>query len=310
MGDCTIVLKDVEDDILVAHNTHNVYYILLRLFKTTTIKWDTYKKFMKTNTMRYSGRYGAIGSKDDYYVLDNGMIVLETSILIYNMSLYDTVVPESVPYFVRVTVANWMSDGNKKWMDTFIKYNSGTHIAQWILIDTNKPKYSKNSINLLDTIMGDSQQFDISKEFKEKGYWGGYNVPYTERIFKKCGYNPETHSYDNDERARIIKSKIDSVHTPEDIKHLIRLNENSESPCGSISPRCDLPKDSNSYAFGAIDSKYTQWSWVKERNLTYEAVVAPSFENPDFTPFEFTGKYTITPHRKTPVLYDFTWGWV
>ena len=168
---------------------------MLRLFKSTTIEWNDYKSFMNTTTMRYSARYGAIGSKDDFYVLSNGLIVMETSILIFNQTLYQEIRSQANPYFVRVTVANWMSQNNIDWINTFKKYDSGTHVAQWILIDSKIPKYSPGFMNLYDTMMTDSQDFDISDSFKSKGYWAGYNVPYSERILQTCNYDPVEHSY-------------------------------------------------------------------------------------------------------------------
>ena len=264
---------------------------------------------MNATTMRYSARYGAIGSKDDFYVLNNGRIVMETSILIFNQSLYQEIRYDANPYFVRVTVANWMSNNNNsEWISNFRRYDSGTHVAQWILIDTKKPKYSKGFMNLYDTMMTDSEEFDISNEFKLKGYWGGYNIPYSERILNVCNYDPIEHSYTTDERAVIIKEKIGNVTTPDDVKHLIRLNENSTYPCGSIAPRCDLdPRTSLKREFGAIDAKYTQASWIKAGNLTVDGVVAPSFENKDFTPFEFNKEWSRVPHRETPLNYNYGW---
>jgi len=308
MGDCTIILKDTPDDIYIAHNTHNVFSIVQRLFKSTKIEWDTYSSFMQSETMRLSARYGAIGSKDDFYVLDSGLVVMETSILIFNDSLYDQIEVRALPYFIRVTVANWMAKDNLHWIDTYLKYDSGTHVAQWIIVDTNKSKYSDNSINLLDSIMGDHQAFDISQKFKDQGYWAGYNVAYSHRIWETCKYDPDKHSFTNDERAVIIKEKIGNVNTFDDLKHLIRLNENSTYPCGSIAPRCDLdPRPEERRPFGAIDGKMTKASWIKARNLTIIGINSPTFDNPDLPPFSFTGEWEMVPHRETPTVYNFTW---
>mmetsp|Transcript_544 Transcript_544/g.542 ORF Transcript_544/g.542 Transcript_544/m.542 type:complete len:376 (-) Transcript_544:91-1218(-) len=311
MGDCTIIVKDInneeEDDLYIAHNTHNTYSIMLRLFKSVTIEWDEYSDFMKAKTMRFSSRYGGIASKDDFYALDSGIVAMESSILIYNNELYKRIYPESVPYFVSVTVANWMSNTNEEWIDNYLNHYGGTHIAQWVLIDTKKEKYSPGSINVLDAIMGDSEAFDVSKEFKAKGYWGGYNVPFSQRIFEECHYDPVNHGYNTDERARIIASKIGEANTPESIRSLIRYNGNPSAPCGSISPRCDLSEKGGS-AFGAIDSKYTQATWIKNGSIKVLGVGAPTWNIEEgFPPFKFSGRYKDVPHRETPEELSFGW---
>ena len=309
MGDCTIIVKDQkdkEDDVFIAHNTHNDYAIIMRIFKSTKIEWNEYSQFMKAKTMRYSGRYGGIASKDDFYILDSGISAMETSILIYNSELYDLIHPESVPYFVSVTVANWMSGDNKEWAKNFLNHYGGTHVAQWVLIDTNKEKYSKDYISVLDAFMGKSEYFDVSKEFKKKGYWAGYNVPYSKAISEACNYDPINHGYTTEERARIIAEKIDGVKTPEEVRKLIRYNGNATHPCGSISPRCDLA--SGGRPFGAIDSKYTQASWIQNDELKVLGVVSPTFDSDKgFPPFEFKGKWKDVPHRSTAITQNFGW---
>lgn len=309
MGDCTILVKKLGNDIAATHNTHNRYHLMLRLFKTTTIEWEQYK-FMNTQTMRYSSRYGGIGSKDDFYILSSGLIAMETSILIYNNSLYDLIVPESVPYFIRVTVANWMAKDGRSWIDLFEKYDSGTHVAQWIIVDTNKKNYENETIMLLDSIMGQHESFDVTQGFLQKGYWGGYNVPYSQKIFETCGYDPVTHGYETDERAQIFNSTMDKIKNHEDIKHFIRKNDPIQHPCGGIAPRCDLALDGNRRAFGAIDGKYTQASWIRKGNFKYEVVNSPSYEENYFIPFAFIGDYTEVPHRSTPNVYNFTWTFI
>jgi hypothetical protein len=292
MGDCTIIMKDVEDDILAAHTTHNEYQQILRLFKSTTINWESYAGFMNTKTIRNSCRYGGIGSKDDFYILDNGMIVMETSILIFNNSLYELIEYNTVPYFIRATVSHWMSSNNEEWINTFIKHNSGTHVAQWVLIDGNKQKYDNNTVNLLDIIMDDYESFDITQKFKEQGYWASYNVPYSQRIWKTCNYDPDTHSFTNDERAVIIKKHAHEVEDEDDLRRLIRLNENSTYPCGGIAPRCDLdPRHELRRAFGAIDVKYSQVSWVAAKDMTMKGLGSPTTTNTVFTPFTFDGEW-------------------
>jgi len=44
--------------------------------------------------------------QDDFYLLDSGLVVMETSLAVFKKSLYETLTPKSVPCWVRVNVAN------------------------------------------------------------------------------------------------------------------------------------------------------------------------------------------------------------
>ena len=68
---------------------------------------------------------GFLESWDDFYLMDNGLVLLQTTNGVYNMSLYDHVVTESAPAWVRVRVANQMAVQPSDWGVWFEKWNSG-----------------------------------------------------------------------------------------------------------------------------------------------------------------------------------------
>jgi len=67
------------------------------------------KSVAKNEVWQFSSRPLDIASKDDFYVLESGLIVAETSLLIYDKKAYDEIDTESVPMFIRATVANYMA---------------------------------------------------------------------------------------------------------------------------------------------------------------------------------------------------------
>ena len=68
---------------------------------------------------------GCLESQDDFYMMGNGLVMLQTTNNVFNMSLYDLVVPQSIPAWIRVRVANQKSTRSDEWGPWIEKYNSG-----------------------------------------------------------------------------------------------------------------------------------------------------------------------------------------
>ena len=68
---------------------------------------------------------GYLNSLDDYYLMDTGIVMIQTTNNVFNMSLYDLVKPTSNLAWYRVRVAHMMSTGGKQWADVVGRYNSG-----------------------------------------------------------------------------------------------------------------------------------------------------------------------------------------
>lgn len=72
---------------------------------------------------------GFLESWDDFYLMENGLVLLQTTNDVFNTSLYDQVVPNSVPAWVRVRVANQMASQASEWGPWIEKWNSGKFLA-------------------------------------------------------------------------------------------------------------------------------------------------------------------------------------
>lgn len=72
-----------------------------------------------------------ITSMDDFYILDSGLIVTETTNDVLDTSLYDTVVPQSALSWQRVLISNWLSDNGEDWAHWIGKHNSGEQCKCW-----------------------------------------------------------------------------------------------------------------------------------------------------------------------------------
>ena len=72
-----------------------------RVFKQLEIRFtDELKNIAKNGVWRFSSRPLDIESKDDFFVLESGLIVAETSLLVFDRKVYEDIEPESVPMFI------------------------------------------------------------------------------------------------------------------------------------------------------------------------------------------------------------------
>lgn len=53
--------------------------------------------------------------QDDYFLLSRGMTVVETSITVFNTSLYAALTPQSVPVWIRSQLANRLAVSSPSW---------------------------------------------------------------------------------------------------------------------------------------------------------------------------------------------------
>jgi len=123
-------------NLISSHSTHNLYTLMNRIYK----HFDFNIKFNneKINSYRFSSRPGDLNSKDDYYTLSNNMVIMETSLHIWDLSIYKNLKIETVPKWIRINIANKLANSNLQWIELFFKHNSGTHNNQWLIVDYKK----------------------------------------------------------------------------------------------------------------------------------------------------------------------------
>ncbi len=63
------------------------------------------------------------------------MTIMETSINNNNPTLTNNILPISVPEWMRVVLANRLSNSGKEWVDNFFLFNDGTYNNEWMVSD-------------------------------------------------------------------------------------------------------------------------------------------------------------------------------
>ncbi|EFC37614.1 predicted protein [Naegleria gruberi] len=292
------------------------------MMKTYTLNFAN--PLTKSRTVTFSSYPGSLGSNDDYYQTDGGLVVIETTIGILNNTLYDNTHPQSLLSWFRVVLANRMATSGREWFEVFSINNGGTYNNEWMILDVKKfipgqAQLTKDLFWVIEQIPGTVVGSDQTNLLSTRGYFASYNVPFYPSIYEKTGYAeyvkkfPETYhymSYDKCARSEIFRR---DQHLVKDLPSMQRImqydNYHDEFSFGNpdwvISARDDLapnvPNGQKSCG-GGYDCKISsisKWNFVFFRS-------GPAHQ---FTPvFKFENQcgpqYS---HVGLPLEWNFPW---
>jgi len=240
---------------------------------------------------------GSLVSIDDFYMMDSGLVMLQTTNAIINQTLYDYINPYSLLAWQRVRLANSMASDGKMWVDIISAHNSGTYNNQYMVIDLKKFRVG---VGLMDGALWVAEQIPGQVESADEteilryGYWPSYNVPFFPDIWEKSGYATlganNTHAMAP--RAQIFRRDEGLIVDFATLKQVMRSNNYKTDPYSlgnpgnAICSRFDLePTDPS--AGGCYDAKVTSYS--RAHKLVSEAINGPTTENQP--PFEWVGQW-------------------
>uniref|UniRef100_A0A8C2NA07 Phospholipase B-like n=1 Tax=Capra hircus TaxID=9925 RepID=A0A8C2NA07_CAPHI len=269
MGHCSALIKVLPgfENIFFAHSSWYTYAAMLRIYK----HWDfnIVDKDTSSSRLSFSSYPGFLESLDDFYLLSSGLVLLQTTNSVYNKTLLQHVVPQSLLAWQRVRVANMMANNGKQWAEVFSKYNSGTYNNQYMVLDLKKVNLNRSLdegtlyiVEQIPTYVEYSEQTAILR----RGYWPSYNIPFHEKVYNWSGYPILVkklgldYSYDLAPRAKIFRRDQGKVTDMESMKYIMRYNNYKEDPyskgdpCNTICCREDLNSHSPSPG-GCYDTK-------------------------------------------------------
>ncbi|XP_046581883.1 phospholipase B-like 1 [Haliotis rubra] len=237
---CSAVVKvtDNFDNIFMGHSTWFLYQTMLRIYKYWTFKLQD--ETTKVKTMSFSSYPGILASVDDFYVMsDTSLVMLQTTNDIFNASLFNLIQPHSLLAWQRVRVANMAATSGPEWAEMYKRFNSGTYMNQYMVIDLKRyqPKQhlEDNLLWVVEQIPGLVVSGDQTQILR-KGYWASYNVPFYESIYNISGY-PEfvsvhgsDYSYEMAPRAKIFRRDHSTIHDMETAQQLLRSNDYANDP--------------------------------------------------------------------------------
>jgi len=324
-GRCSALVRIAPEnkDLLVGHTTWGDYASMTRIYKYYHFKLPG--AYTKSSVIGFSSYPGCISSTDDFYTLDSGLVVMDTSLEILNMDLYNRVaefpVNNHVPDFMHIMVANRMASSAPHWAVLFTERNSGTGNAQWMIIDYNRfspgKPVSDGCLWIVEQVPGMSFKKDMTFMLRDKGYWASYNRPYFPQLRTVTGHAQAEarygglYSYDSGPRASIFKSVAPLAEHIMDMRSIMNRNmwPNEgvlpNEPGHAISARMDL--GFSKIPNGGIDAKVVNRCLF--RGMQVQAISGPSHDKQG--PFKWMdGPAEVVkgwPHMGLPDVYDFNW---
>lgn len=292
-GHCSALVKlqDDQSEMFMAHNAWFVYSAMLRIWKV--YEMPLRNSDSKTTVTSFSSYPATLSSLDDFYMMrDSQIVMLQTTNNVFNSSLWDLIVPQSLLAWQRVRTANQLASTGPDWYKIVQKHNSGTYNNQYMIIDTKLftpgQALQPNTLFVCEQIPGMMQGSDVTSQL-ERGYWPSYNVPYHQDIYNAAGYPmidekqgvaPYT-QYQMAPRATIFRRDQSSVKDMKGMQYIMRYNDFEHDPASTgsgwdaISARGDLvdPKSGQSpSAGGGYDTKITTWSRMVKSSGSKEIV--------------------------------------
>jgi len=247
--------------------------------------------------------------------MDNGLVMLQTTNDVFNMSLFDYVTPQTVPSWIRVRVANQKSVKSSDWGPYVQQYNSGTYNNQYMVLDLNKVKLNESiedgALSVVEQIPGFVTWADQTDKLR-LGYWPSYNKPYYESIYNRSGYpaivqkNGLDYTYQLAPRAKIFRRDVGKVTDMESMKRLMRSNDYKNDPYAEgdafnqICARGDL-SIAQYDLWGCTDTKVSDYQMALKR--TAWVINGPTTGN-SLAPFTWSD-HQNTSHIGLPQTYDF-----
>jgi hypothetical protein len=246
-GHCSAIIKHTGSDLLFGHATWSDFNEVFRIYKY--YRFQYHDRDVRNRASSFSSYPGMIYSSDDFYVLDSGLFVTETTINVMDFELYKGLGPEvGVHAWIRNVVANRLSSTGKQWTEIYSHEASGTYNNQWMIVDLklfepNKP-LKDNTLWLVEQIPHKVRAEDVTKHLRDDHYWASYNRPFFSDVgdaslFTKWANHSklgDMFSYQNCPRAKIFKREQSKVSSASDLKALMGFNQYKTDPLSGGCP--------------------------------------------------------------------------
>jgi len=286
-----------------------------RIFKHYNLQLNS--PYVAAKKVSFSSYPGYLESLDDFYYMDSGLVMLENTNNVYNMSLFDLVVPQSLYAWQRVRLASQNAKTGAEWYKHVSFHNSGTYNNQYAIIDLKLYKPGQplvpNTLWVMEKIPGTVFGADQT-DLLTFGYFPSYNVPYFESIYNTSEYSTVSKmmgsmqglEYQNAPRAQIFRRDQGTVVDLASFERIMRYNdyENDRISAGdsmsAICSRGDL--SSRKQAFGCTDTKVTTASLFKQ-GIAY-IQNGPTTNGGSLPPFSWS-QFPETVHTGEPEVFNF-----
>jgi hypothetical protein len=332
-GHCTGVvhLADGNSELYFGHTTWESFSEMTRMWKV----YDFPLQGVAAKKISFSSYPGCISSTDDYYLMDSGLAITETTLSIPRKQNYPS--SQSVPDFIRIMAANRLSSSADEWVRSMVDSATGTYSSQWMVMDYKKftpgQELPDGAFYVLEQAPGASHYEDMSGRLREKHYWASYDRAYFDEVRATTGDDAmqqresghpeaELFSKDHTPRAQIVGQTQGDITSLNAMREEMTRNKGTQEPVDepklqvpsfAISARSDLA-DTDGHINregspdGGVDAKIT--SSCLFRSLTAQAISSPSHTSlPAFrwTSTDGSELWPGYPHEGLPNEANFDW---
>jgi len=329
---CTglIYMEPNYQDVYVSHDSWSAYNTMNRMLKDYEIISND--KSAAASRLTFSSNAGLLLSMDDFWIMNSGLVVIETTLHTWNTTLYDLYcTPESVLSWIRVSATNMIAHDGQEWVKFFNVANSWTYNNQYMVVDTNKflrgKKPKEGFLWTSEQVPGYYVTGDRTDELCDRRWVPSINTPYYAIVYNASGYPEKVNetqcdywSYERCSRHLIMKRDvIAKIHSYSDFKDFMRYNDWSKDPLSNNDPaesilsRYDLRPEECLHmgtmtmcpnAFGGLDAKTTNMDLAKK--LLFDTISSPQYENQPAWEFG-TGRWKDVRYDGLPKVWKFPW---
>lgn len=331
-GHCTGVvhLKEDNSELYFGHTTWESFSEMTRIWKV----YDFPLQGVSANKISFSSYPGCISSTDDYYLMDSGLAITETTLSIPRRQQYPS--SQSIPDFIRIMAANRLSSTAEDWVRNMVDSATGTYSSQWMVMDYKKfqagQELPDGAFYVLEQVPATSHYEDMSGRLRDQHFWASYDRAYFDDVRattgddamqQREGNQPEAELFSKDHtpRAQIVRQTESGITSLDAMRAEMTRNKGSNEPVDqprlqvpsyAISARSDLA-DSEGHINkdgspdGGVDAKIT--SSCLFRSLTAQAISSPSHST--LPAFKWTDGgsevWPGQPHQGLPNEANFDW---
>ncbi|CAK9118078.1 unnamed protein product [Durusdinium trenchii] len=323
-GRCSALVRlgDGDTDLFMGHTTWDDYSKMTRIFKFYNFSLPAAET--SATRMSFSSYPGAVTSTDDFYMLNSGLVAMETSLVVLDANVWDKVLDfprfRSIPNFMHLMAVNRLAKSAADWVQLFSKTNTGTFAAQWMVSDYNQFENNKplpdSTFWVVEMIPGVSEMRDMSAYLRQNRYWASFNRPFFAKTRELSGFTTaeRTHgalySYQGNPRSVAFQLAAPTINALQEMRSVMTQNTYPASaapsdPGHQISARMDLSPILK-FPNGGIDAKVVNRCLLKK--LQAQVISSPSHQMQ--TPFQWTADdgtelWPGFPHAGLPNRWNF-----
>jgi hypothetical protein len=281
-------------------------------------------------TIVMSTRIGKLASDDDFYITDQGLFVLETTINNFNDDLYKASNPHQLFTWLRAAHASWTATNGSNWTSTFALHNSGTYNNQYLVVDAKCFRRGEaphdGFLWIIEQYPGITRARDMTDVLNRKGFFPSFNRPWFVDLYnlagfpqriKEWGADGNYWTYNTSARFYLFEREGPRLKSFEQFKSFMRYNNwrrdlySNGDPGQMILSRYDQRENRSVHLrarlFGGLDSKCLRLTEAATQ-LRFHAFASPAWDEENRIPvFSFPENLGKEYHLGLPTTWNFSW---